>query len=387
NACCDDIYTLPFEETVRLDVYTFRRLDKSQLNGSTVKLYQTEEDNSRVEIASLTQAQTNHFTFDISPGNDYYLEGTRPAYGPDDEVAQLALSCEIADSQAIQRQLFLPQLLIVEVFDEATKEPLNNATVWLALNEEKLNDPLFEETQPDTHHYEFLVSLERPYFIRAARSGYEARQQAVTILEARIDEQGRYKVDIYLPQMKSPLLEPLYVYFDNDHPHPNSWRIDSDIEYETTNRAYLKRQAAFIDDLINPEMTKEEAFTTLEVLNDFFENDVDYRMEELNALAELLYDQLASTPVKYAMTLEGRASKRSNAPYNFNLSKRRVDSVIDYFMQYDGGKLGTFIKSDRLSFNRTYAGDQKADPADKSVFGLRASRDRVVVITEIKEIE
>jgi hypothetical protein len=362
-------------------------LDKSQLNGATVKLYRQEEDNSRVEIASLNQVDTNHFTFDVSPGNDYYLEGTRPAFGPDNEQAKLAVSCEVADSQAIQRQLFLPQLLIVEVFDEETKEPLNNATVWLALNEEKLSDPLFEETKSNTHHYEFLVSLERPYFLRAARSGYETRQQAVTILASGIDEQGRYKVDIYLPKMDTILLEPLYLYFDNDKPHSSSRRTDSDIEYELTNRRYLNRQAAFIDDLIKPNMSAEEAFKTLGTLEDFFENDVDYRMDELNELAELLYDQLASTPIKYAMTLEGRASKRSNPAYNFNLSQRRVDSVIDYFNQYDGGKLGTFINGGRLSFERTYAGDQKADPDDQSVFGLRASRDRVVVITEIKEIE
>ncbi|MEM7572288.1 MAG: hypothetical protein AAF433_05290 [Bacteroidota bacterium] len=382
NACCDDIYSVPFDETVILDVYTYRELDETNLDYATVELYRVDKD-VRELVETQTQPTSNHFIFEIQPRTQYELRGTRIAFGPDEESADLSVACEVPESNRITRNLYLPQKLIVNVFDEKTREPLNGARVLLANSETETTNPIADETKENSNRFEYLVRLDNPYFVYAERDAYMPNDTSFTIPEAGVNEMGEYEVDIYLRQPNPIDLVPVNLYFDNDHPHPSSRRVTSDIQYVTTNERYYARKGAFIDDLIKPEMSDEEEFLTREQLNDFFENDVLGGRERLIELAGLLLERL-ELGTTYEMTVEGNASKRGNPAYNLNLSQRRVDSVLDFFRQYNGGVLNQYIDSGALSFVTAFAGDSKADPNDRSVFGLQASRSRRVTITDLK---
>jgi outer membrane protein OmpA-like peptidoglycan-associated protein len=386
SACCDDVYSVPFDETILLDVYTYRELDNTDLNRSTVALYRRGADAERELVETKTQADSNHFVFSILPGAAYELDATRPAFGPADTTVDLSIPCERPDSQRLRRNLFLPQLLIVRVFDEKTREPLNGARVQLATAAETLDTPLADEIGAETNHFEFRVSLEQSYFIHAERRMYAPRDTALTIPEAAVDAEGRYTLDIYLPQPDPIDLIPVNLYFDNDRPHARSLRTDSDIQYVETNLTYYDRKAAFIEDQVKPGMSEEEEFLTREQLNDFFENDVLGGREELIELAGALYERL-QLGTRYTMTVQGAASARGNPVYNRYLSQRRVDSVLDFFREYDGGVLQEFIDSGALDFETEWIGDTQANKDDTSVYGLRASRDRRVTISDLKVSE
>ena len=383
NACCDDIYSVPFAETVTLDVFTFRKIDETPLDRAVISLYRIGDNGERELVETKTQTTGNQFTFTIEPRAQYEINGTRIAFGPADDAADLREVCELPETDRITRNLYLPQLLIVNVFDEKTREPLNGATVLLAESEAKMATPMAEKTNETDNRFEFLFRLEEPHYLRASRDAYIPSDTSFNILEPKVDAQGQYELNIYLRKPDPLDLIPVNLYFDNDHPHPSSRRITSDIQYVTTNERYYNRKAAFIDDLIKPSMSQEEQFRTRGQLEDFFENDVLGGRERLIEFAGLLLERL-KLGTTYTMFVEGNASKRGNPAYNLNLSKRRVDSVLDYFRQYQGGVLNQYIDSGALQFEPSFAGDSKADPNDRSVYGLQASRSRRVTITDLK---
>jgi hypothetical protein len=388
NACCDDIYSVPFDETIILDVFTFRKLDETPLDRATVTLHQVNEDGSRELIGTKTQTTGNQFSFEIETGVNYEINGTRIAFGPAEEQASLMEACDRPDTDRLTRNLFLPQLLIVNVFDEQTREPLDSAKIQLANRGPDPASLLADEFNPSGNRFEFLVRLDDPYFIHAERIDYLPTDTSFTIPEAQVNERGEFEVDIFL--RKDPFkLIPISVYFDNDRPHPSSRQITSDTQYVPTNLRYFNRQEAFIKDAIKPSMTKEEAFQVEGRVRDFFKLDVLGGRNELIEFFDVLLERLEMGKT-YEMTVTGFASKRGNPGYNLNLSKRRVDSVVDFFMEHRGGAMSKFLSPENndvepaLKIIPQFSGDTEADPNDRTVFGLAASRSRKVTITKLK---
>ena len=147
-------------------------------------------------------------------------------------------------------------------------------------------------------------------------------------------------------------------------------------------RATICGKKKFIEDQVR-RASPADTFVIRGQLEDFFENDVLGGRRKLVELAAALYERL-QLGTRYTMTVQGAASARGNPAYNQNLSQRRVDSVLDFFRQYDGAVLLPYIESGALSFKREWVGDKLADKNDTSVFGLRASRDRRVTISDLK---
>ncbi|MEM6395316.1 MAG: hypothetical protein AAF741_03145 [Bacteroidota bacterium] len=384
NACCEDIYSVPFDESIQVDAYTFRKLDNTELDRATVQLFLLEDD-ERELVQTVTQTTGNDFvlTLFVEPGYRYEIVGTRPAFGPATEILDLSDACTLPRDRKVRKDLFLPQELIVNVFDEKTRLPLNGARVRLADSEASLASPIADDTKEDTNRFDYLVRLDNPYYILADRSGYTSKDTTIIIPEAEVDDQGRYEVDIYLPKPDPVELIPVNLYFDNDYPHPRTRKRTADVEYVSTNVDYYAKKTEFIEDQITPGMSEEEAFQTRGQLDDFFENDVLGGRLKLIELAEALLESL-ELGVTYSMKVQGEASKRGNPAYNQILSERRVDCVMNFFKEWNNGALKDYIDEGDLVFDPSYVGDTQADPNDRSVTGLRASRSRRVTITELK---
>ncbi|MCB0630199.1 MAG: hypothetical protein R2824_25390 [Saprospiraceae bacterium] len=387
-ACCDDLYSVPFDETIILDVYTHRRLDSSDLDRSAVTLFRLNTGDKGEEIDARPPQDSNHFVFAVQPGNTYALEGNRIAFGPDSSRVDLTNSCDVPVDRRLRRDLFLPQSLFVNVFDEETREPLNGATVLLASSKESKDHPLVEEHKEDTNCFHFYMHLDQPLYVSADRRMYISRDTSFTIPEELVDRLGNYEIDIYLPK-DSIEIDTIELFFDNDLPVPTSkWdrMTTTEVEYSKTNIDYQARIKDFLEDQVSKITDKNQKFTVQTQFEAFFENDVKGGLTRLEALADTLFNRLQNGG-RYSMYIQGHASVRGNPAYNEDLSKRRIDSVKDFFREYKGGILAKYIQQKALIFTEDEFGSRAAKSKnDASIFGLGASRDRRVTITKIQAI-
>jgi tetratricopeptide (TPR) repeat protein len=187
-----------------------------------------------------------------------------------------------------------------------------------------------------------------------------------------------------------PIL-PLKLYFENDRPNPRSMQTTTTESYVTlytdyiSNRNdYILNYAAVLKDA--SEKTKAE----LEV-NYFFDTIVQRSYQDLDRFTSILLQQLnAGNQIEIVM--RGSASPLANSNYNKNLSKRRINSVVNFWKSYGNGKLVGFIKSGRLKIIEEAAGETLAsknvsdDINDKrnSVFSPGASSLRYIEVIKVR---
>ncbi len=167
------------------------------------------------------------------------------------------------------------------------------------------------------------------------------------------------------------------VYFDNDRPNPNSWEETTQLDYAQTYEGFMERRQRFF-------ASSSSAPSELE----FFFDDVEKGMQQLEWLASFLYDELKQGR-EHTITFTAHASPLARSEYNLVLSKRRFVSVENYLMQWNDGALEQFILDGALDYtNNPFGSDlsrpnvsaDRDDPAN-SVYGVEASRERRVTIT------
>lgn len=171
---------------------------------------------------------------------------------------------------------------------------------------------------------------------------------------------------------------PLSLYFDNDHPNPNSTTDATEINYESTYRGYVNRKGEF-----KRMYQKGINSTDGTPMEGFFADEVKGNYERLTGYSQILRQYLGKG---YSMevVLQGCTSALAGDDYNRHLANRRVVSVANYFKSnfanyIRSGNLKITVEEPSLSQN---AAENQGDA--KTVYGLEASRDRRVTIKEIK---
>lgn len=212
--------------------------------------------------------------------------------------------------------------------------------------------------------------------------------------EAKQEEIAKkIEIDIFESTVKTDIIEllPLSLYFDNDHPNPRSISSVTHLTYPQTLFTYLERKQEFAKKYSEVFTEKESKSAEKEILH-FFEDVVEANFEKLEAITQLIYQDLLSGS-EVSIKVRGFASPLTSAEYNLILTKRRIHSLRNYFSQWNNEVLKTYLEPDsnnlvRFVIIEEAAGESLAsqivsdDPKDRrmSVYSPDASKERRIEI-------
>lgn len=188
---------------------------------------------------------------------------------------------------------------------------------------------------------------------------------------------------------------PVELYFHNDYPNPNSWDTTTTSNYADLAENYIKLQDEYVQAYSEnyPESEKEAARNEIKK---FFDKEVIDGFEKLEFFMPMLVQELKKgNSIK--MTIKGYASSISGSDYNLNLTLRRIESLINYLKNYDGGTLkpymqGTAVNGGSLNFVKLPFGDY-VNPGNAElsgnmkIYSPQAAKNRKIEILAITESE
>ncbi len=223
--------------------------------------------------------------------------------------------------------------------------------------------------------YEISVRNGGDYRADVSASGYSKGSATRSAYYAEGESVG-YVDTVYLTPFSGL---PLPVYFDNDYPNPRSNATTTTTNYSSSyselygQRKEFARQYAKIAGASEPMTT-------------FFESEVKANYEHLSGYAQVIQSYLKAGK-QIEIVLEGYASSLAESDYNRNLTSRRVASVVNYFKNYSN--LSKYISNGQLKLTIEPFGETSSSASDNvkdasSIFSLEASRDRRVVIKDIR---
>ena len=133
---------------------------------------------------------------------------------------------------------------------------------------------------------------------------------------------------------------PVTVYFHNDRPNPDSRDTTTNLNYEATYLKYMTLQEDYRTSFSASDKGEEAAATT--EIDAFFQSYVHRGYHDLIRFADTLIQELDGGR-SVQVNVQGFASPLTNSPYNVNLSKRRIVSVINFFKEYKQGVLRKYL--------------------------------------------
>jgi outer membrane protein OmpA-like peptidoglycan-associated protein len=127
-----------------------------------------------------------------------------------------------------------------------------------------------------------------------------------------------------------------------------------------------------------------------EEIDSFFKVDIPKGFRDLNLLLENIQNEL-NTGWNFKILIKGFASPLASNSYNLKLSKRRINSIINYINLYENGvfkeKIGKQIMLEFLPYGEEVA-DKKVndDPKikKKSIYSINAAKERKIELVGIK---
>lgn len=376
---------LDLNPKVDLDVYTFNNVDEKALAGTTVKLFEVDDDGELTLVTEITNPDANDSHFELEIGKRYFVEASKPGFGQATTEIDLLDYNPNTGSATLRRDLYLGQFLEVYVIDGFTDEPLNQATVRLTKIDGKL---VGEDTNLEGNDFYYTVNLDQPFVLNTQRAGYFPRTDTLRFSEQDLID-GDGVLVYYVPLFSNDLdrFLPFEVYFDNDYPDPDSYSTRTQRSYAETYGPYLDRKPAFIKNA-SEGLSEEQAFLTRGDINQFFEQEVEAGYQQLQRFSEALLLHLENKGT-YTMQLQGYASPRSPEEYNRRLSARRIMSLKNYFRTYRGGVLAKYIDGKQLKFTEAALGETTANLAKiyeridlerESIYSTAASLERRVTL-------
>ncbi len=140
---------------------------------------------------------------------------------------------------------------------------------------------------------------------------------------------------------------PLDLYFHNDIPNPNSQDSTTKENYILLAKDYLKMKDEYLSQFDEGGQYVKDEDVKLE-LEAFFEDEVGGGISDLEFFTPLLHKALESGS-QIELSIKGFASSVSAAEYNLKLTLRRIESLINYFKEYNSGALLPYINNTNSS--------------------------------------
>jgi hypothetical protein len=141
-------------------------------------------------------------------------------------------------------------------------------------------------------------------------------------------------------------LLPASIYFNNDYPDPRSRRATTTQSYNKLYSDYLAKK-----DVFAKYMSADDAsnlFTTI--------SDANTKLEK--AFDEI--EKVLKAGHSVTLMFKGYASPLAKEDYNRVLSKRRINSVLNYLVDRNNGALKQYIDSGTLTFDQLPFGESES---------------------------
>ena len=207
-----------------------------------------------------------------------------------------------------------------------------------------------------------------------------------------------FYVDWKLPEKESVAIEtlpnihekiasvlPITLYFQNDYPDPKSVS-------DTTDKDYLELYNSYVNDIqeyihkSGQGLTGEEQRRAMYAVAGFMRDSVQTGYARLQLLQQYLTEAMENGDT-VDLAISGFASPLHNSEYNKHLSSRRIVSLLNYLRKADNGRLFPYLSGEKPEL-QLYISPEGAvnhsfetDEVRETVFGLRAAKDRKIVIT------
>lgn len=383
-------------------VNTKKVFDEEALNGATVELYEM-TDYGETLLASQESEDGNRFTFQVQRNKKYNIKASRPYYFPETDMVDLTLP-EFQRARTVERDLFFGQELEVAVVDSTSRELLSNVTLRRQLLTTGAPRELDRDTtgdQAETFLYEEKAfSMDNGYRFIASSPGYSADLKDWEFAtDNTMASDGRFIDTIPLPFR----IDTIALYFDHDRPDPSTRRVVSTLSYDQTIADYKARKCEFIDQMFGEgacedkvQLSEQDKLEKARYEN-FFEQEIGQKEILLRRMANKMLTELKKGR-EVTMTIQGYCSPSGGKGYNEILSRRRINSVKQYFLAYseNGESIGDYYKADNtgavqiteqpFGFNRVSPRIRRllAGSRKNSIYNIAASEERKVVVKDIQ---
>lgn len=384
EACCYDIYKAQIPDLeVDLIAETYLASFNEPVTGATVKLYP-------VHVPALMEERYHPDSFSyrmpLKRNKDYILVAEKENYLPDTIKFSTR---KYDDTTDIIKRLNLKTIdlnLLALVFDDVTKQSILGAEVTVIPMDEPDNKDM--SINLDNNEFRFSLDRDKSYRVIASRKGYKS--QSIVIDASDFPNESQVVEKIYLPIGDLSDFLPLVLYFDNDHPDPDSWRRSTNKIYSETYDPYYERKTQYKDVFSEPLETEESKQMAQRDIERFFETELKKGDEDLGRFLGVLLKSLEEgVPVN--IFIKGYTSPRYSKAYNYALGLRRVAAVKNELRDYQGGALIPYMKSGQLAVTQKSFGELESpedvidDLQDKrnSIYSVKASKERRVEIINV----
>jgi len=187
---------------------------------------------------------------------------------------------------------------------------------------------------------------------------------------------------------------PVKMYFHNDRPNPNTTDTITKLNYLSTYDSYKDLLATYKSNYSNG-LNETKALEAEEDMDNFFIEYIDRGVKDLNEFSKILLEELKKGG-RFKLTIQGFASPLAATDYNVNLTKRRINSYMNYLKEYKNGVFVKYLNSSasnggallvEYSPYGEYTADQQIsdNPNDKkkSVYSIKAAKERRVEIQSV----
>ncbi len=402
EACCYDIYRAevkpPTPEPARIDLVAtiFDKDTKLAMPGATVRFTDlgAADATSKGDIPTRTDVHpdNNRYDYELQFNHNYKVVASKAGYTIDSSAVT---TVGLSTTQTLTTQLYLRRGIDLKVlsYDYVSKEPLNAVNFRLVEITPTGRKTIGEFTSPSTGNlYHTTIDFKKRYLIVGTKEGYSRDS-----LEFNTEEKNIQEVDfqtivqkLYLRPLILERYLPIKLYYDNDEPDKRTMARSTKQEYRATYVTYIRRKQEFIK-IFTEGMTGDELQQERDTMDMFFERDIRGGWNKLMSFSEILYE-LMSRGDKIELTLKGYASPRAGSAYNLNLTARRVSSVLNHFLIFDGGIYKKFVESGQLVIKLEPNGEAKAPPGindniddvRRSWYSVPASRERRLEIIGVQ---
>lgn len=136
-------------------------------------------------------------------------------------------------------------------------------------------------------------------------------------------------------EQKIKKLLPITLYFDNDIPDPNTTSDTTSTNYKDLLDTYILQKEIY-QTKYSAGLTGQERLDAIDTISAFFDNYVLEGFDKLSDFVKLLKQELDSGKT-VSIVVKGYASPLNTPEYNYQLSKRRIASLINYISIVDNG--------------------------------------------------
>jgi len=385
KACCFDIFKVTYDEVIiDLNALTFDNLTQLPLEGVTITLIDALTGDT---INALTNEDGNEFYFKLRKEKEYLIQVDREFYNSQ----SIPLSTlGITESTTFDKKIYLKTdrtQLKLETFNKRTQEELAGVQIRIKnLTSGEIDTIAVNDLNNKFHFY---LELGNKYEIEATKFGFVTETDIVDL--TNVSEPTIIESKMYLEVFDIEDYMPVTVYFENDQPNPSSKSTNTDKVYGNLYNSFMAKKMEYLDNY-SKRKRGQEKIDSRNTFDGFFEGEVAGGYNKLKRFMRALKKEL-ELGRSLEIAIKGYTSPLAETKYNLALGQRRVASIKNEILSYEGGMFREYVRQGKLILTDISFGeetspkdvsDRKSDSA-AAIYSPEASRERRVQIVKITD--